>query len=238
MKKNPWSDRDVEAHWDRVADIYVNENEKVKGAHDQRFRESIAQLDLKPGIKILNITSRDAEAAGYINSAMPGVKVINAEISLGLMKVAEKIRPSVIQVKLENYVTLPFKNAEFDRILSLETIEHVSEPMNFLEELHRVSTDEVRLVLSCPPATSELPYRFYTAVFGGHGEGPHRFLSSKEVKWMLTETNWKLLAHKGTVLIPVGPGWLQRMGEKIIGRMQGTFVAELGIRQFYVCEKA
>ena len=238
MKKNPWSDCDVEAHWDRVADIYINENEKVKGAHDQRFRESISHLDLKPGIKILNITSRDAEAAGYINSAMPDVKVINAEISLGLMKVAEKIRPSVIQVKLENYVTLPFKNAEFDRLLSLETIEHVSEPMNFLEELHRVSTDEARLVLSCPPATSELPYRFYTAVFGGHGEGPHRFLSSKEVKRMLAETNWKLLAHKGTVLIPVGPSWLQRMGEKIISRMQGTFVAELGIRQFYICEKA
>ncbi len=68
------------------------------------------------------------------------------------------------QVKLENYSFLPFKNGEFDRVLSLETLEHVSEPLKFLQELHRVSTDDARLVLSCPPATSELPYRIYTAV--------------------------------------------------------------------------
>jgi ubiquinone/menaquinone biosynthesis C-methylase UbiE len=238
MMKNPWTDREVEAHWDNVAGIYINENKKVKGAHDQRFLESINHLELKPGIKILNITSRDAEADDYIKRAMPEAKVINAEISLGLMKVAEKLRPSAMQVKLDDYSSLPFENGEFDRVLSLETLEHVSEPLKFLQELYRVSTDDARLVLSCPPATSELPYRFYTAVFGGHGEGPHRFLPSKEVKWMFAETDWKLVLHKGTVLIPVGPAWLQNLGEKFLGRMHGTFIAELGIRQFYVCEKA
>jgi dissimilatory sulfite reductase (desulfoviridin) alpha/beta subunit len=104
--------------------------------------------------------------------------------------------------------------------------------------LHRISTDDARLVLSCPPATSELPYRLYTAFFGGHGEGPHRFLPSKEVKKMFAGTNWKLLVHKGTLLLPVGPAWMKNLAEKLIGRMQGTFIAELGIRQFYVCEKA
>lgn len=236
--KNPWKDREVEAHWDSVAEIYVHENEKVKGAHDQRFRESIQHLELKPGMNILNITSRDAEAADYIKHIMPEAEVINAEISSGLIGVAEKLRPEVKQVKLENYFSLPFENGEFDRVLSLETLEHVSEPLKFLQELHRVSTHDARLVLSCPPATSELPYRIYTTLFGGHGEGPHRFLPSKEVKQMLREAKWKLLVHKGTVLVPVGPGWLQNLGEKFIGRMQGTFIAEFGIRQFYVCEKA
>lgn len=238
MKKNQWTDHDVETHWDSVAEIYVRENEKVKSAHDQRFRESIGYMELSPGMKILNISSRDAEATDYINLTMPETMVINAEISLGLMKVAEKLRPSAVQVKLDNYSALPFKDAGFNRVLSLETLEHVSEPIRFLQELHRVSTSDARLVLSCPPATSEFPYRLYTTLFGGHGEGPHRFLPSREVKRMLAETNWKLLAHKGTMLIPVGPGWLQNFGEKIIDRMKGTFVAELGIRQFYVCEKA
>jgi cyclopropane fatty-acyl-phospholipid synthase-like methyltransferase len=238
MMKNPWTDREVEAHWDNVADIYVNENDKVKAAHDQRFRESIAHLRLIPGMKILNVTSRDAEADDYINQSIADVQVINAEISSGLMKVAVKLRPSIIQVKLESYSDLPFKDGEFDRVLSLETLEHVAEPLKFLKELYRVSTGDARLVLSCPPATSELPYRAYTALFGGHGEGPHRFLPSKEVKWMFAETKWKLREHKGTVLVPVGPAWLQNIGEKLLSRMQGTFVAELGIRQFYVCEKA
>ncbi|MCU0369822.1 MAG: methyltransferase domain-containing protein [Bacteroidales bacterium] len=238
MRINPWTDKEVEAHWDHVADIYVRENERVKGTHDQRFRESITYLQLKPGMKVLNITSRDAEANDYIRQDTKGVEVINAEISRGLMEVAAILRPYITQVKLADYADLPFPNGQFHRILSLETLEHVSNPVGFLKELHRISAPDARLVLSCPPATSELPYRMYTALFGGHGEGPHRFPHSKEVKRMLTETDWKLLVHKGTLLLPVGPGWLKKLGEKLIDRAQGTFIAELGIRQFFICEKA
>lgn len=238
IKKNTWTDKEVEAHWDRVADIYVKENNKVKATHDQRFIETVRYLEMKPGMKILNVTSRDAEANDYILRENKHVEVINAEISAGLMKVAAGIRPGIKQVKLENYSELPFREGEFDRVISLETLEHVAEPLQFLKELHRVSVASTRLVLSCPPATSELPYRFYTAIFGGHGEGPHRFPPSKEVKEMLKMTGWRLLLHKGTLLVPVGPSWLMNIGEKIISRSQGTFIAELGIRQFYICEKA
>jgi ubiquinone/menaquinone biosynthesis C-methylase UbiE len=236
-RKNAWTDSEVEAHWDRVAGIYVRENERVKGTHDQRFRESIRYLELRPGMKVLNITSRDAEASDYILRQEPASQVVNAEISAGLMQVAAKLRPGIVQVKLGNYSVLPFGDAAFDRIITLETLEHVAEPERFLSELHRISAAEARMVLSCPPATSEPAYRIYTALFGGHGEGPHRFLPSAEVKWMLKETGWKLLKHKGTLLLPVGPDWLKRAGEKLIDRLQGTFVSELGIRQFFVCEK-
>lgn len=236
--KNSWSDSEVEAHWDKVAPIYVKENNRVKATHDQRFRESIKYLQLKAGMKVLNITSRDCEADDYIKREQPEIEVVNAEISSGLMKVAGSIRPGITQVKVDNYAVLPFKDGEFDRVLSLETLEHVAEPYRFLEELYRVSRQDTVLVLSCPPATSELPYRVYTALFGGHGEGPHRFPSSREVKKLLNETGWKLNFHRGTLLVPVGPGWLLKWGEKIIDRTQGTFIAELGIRQFYICEKA
>lgn len=228
----------MEAHWDRVSDIYVRENERVKSTHDQRFRESVSYLQPGPGMKVLNITSRDAEADDYIRRQEPGCAVTNAEISSGIMKVAAALRPHVRQVKLDNYSILPFGDGEFDRVISLETLEHVAEPEKFLKELHRVSVRDARMVLSCPPATSELPYRIYTALFGGHGEGPHRFPPSREVKWMLKETGWRLILHKGTLLVPVGPDWLRRAGERLIDRLQGTMISELGIRQFFICEKA
>lgn len=237
-RKNPWTDREVEAHWDRVADVYTRENDRVKGTHDQRFRESMSFLDLLPGAKVLNITSRDGAASDHILSVEPSSQVINAEISAGLMKVAAKLWPGIVQVKLDSYSVLPFGDAAFDRVVSLETLEHVAEPERFLRELYRVSSPNSRMVLSCPPATSEPAYKFYTALFGGHGEGPHRFLPSAEVKWMLEQTGWKLIGHKGTLLVPAGPGWLRRAGEWAIGRMQGSFISELGIRQFYVCEKS
>ena len=234
---NPWSDKDVEAHWDRVAHIYVQENNRVKDTHDQRFRETIEKLQLPPNANVLNITSRDAEAADYVLKANPKASVINAEISSGLMQVAEKLRPHIHQVKLSSYSNLPCYDEQFNRIICLETLEHVAEPVQFLRELHRVSTPDARMVLSCPPASSEPAYRIYTALFGGHGEGPHRFLHSREVKAMFEHTGWKLLLHKGTVLLPVGPTALKNAAERFIEKMQGTFISELGIRQFYVCEK-
>ncbi len=241
MKKNypinRWTDKDVERHWDNVASIYVEENNKVKEAHNQRFIESVKHLDLFPGCKVLNISSRDCEANDYINKEQPNAIVLNAEISAGLIEVANSIRPFVHQVKIESYNSLPFANGEFDRILSLETLEHVSDPLQFLKELYRISTDESILVLSCPPATSEIPYRIFTFLFGGHGEGPHKFLSSKTVKNLFIETGWKLKLHKGTVLLPVGPLKLQRIAENFIDKFQGTFISELGIRQFFVCAK-
>lgn len=237
IPENKWTDKEVEAHWDRVAEIYVEENNRVKDTHDQRFRATMAHLELAPGMKVLNITSRDGEAADYIRKEQPGCRVLNAEISAGLMKEAGKIRPEIRQQKLESYSELPFADGEFDRVLSLETLEHVAEPLRFLEELHRVSNAGARLVLSCPPRTSELPYRVYTALFGGHGEGPHRFPPSRRVKEMFRRTGWELLHHEGTVLVPVGPAWLRNMGERIIEKTQHTWISELGIRQIYVCRK-
>ncbi|HLN52237.1 MAG TPA: methyltransferase domain-containing protein [Lentimicrobium sp.] len=234
---NRWTDKDVERHWDNVASIYISENNKVKSAHNQRFIESIKHLSLFEACRILNVSSRDGEANDYITESQPDALITNAEISEGLIKVAHTIRPAINQVKIESYSRLPFKDGEFDRILSLETLEHVSQPLSFLQELYRVSTDDAILVLSCPPATSEIPYRIFTYLFGGHGEGPHKFLASKTVKSLLRETGWNLKLHKGTVLLPVGPERLQVLAENFINRFQGTFISELGIRQFFVCTK-
>lgn len=235
--QNTWTDAEVEAHWDAVAHLYVSENEKVKSTHDQRFLFSLPQLDLYCGARVLNISSRDGEAASYINKIEPSVLVTNAEISQKLMDVAASLNPGLSQVKIDSYSRLPFSDQSFDRVLSLETLEHVENPVLFLEELHRVSIPDARLVLSCPPATSEIPYQIYTALFGGHGEGPHKFPPSKKVKSWLKITGWELVSHEGTVLLPVGPAWAKKWGESLIRKMQGTFIAELGIRQFYVCKK-
>ena len=235
--RNKWNDASVEAHWDKVASIYVAENDKLKETHDQRFTESVASLQLSQGDRVLNVSSRDCEANDYILKAEEAASVINAEISSGLMAVAQKIRPYIRQVKLATYSELPFDDEYFDRILTLETLEHVEQPVRFLMELHRVAKPGARMVLSCPPATSELPYQVFTFLFGGHGEGPHKFPSSRTVKQWLTQSNWNLLEHRGTLLMPVGPKFLRNWGERLIQSCQGTFISELGIRQFFVCEK-
>jgi ubiquinone/menaquinone biosynthesis C-methylase UbiE len=234
---NNWKDSDVEDHWDKVAHIYIRENNRIQQTHEQRFVESIKWLDINNNSKVLNISSRDCKATEYILKTEPKAQVINAEISQGLIDVTKKNMPDVKQVKISTYSDLPFKDKSFNRVLTLETLEHVENPIKFLEELFRVSTEDVRMVLSCPPGTSEIPYQIYTIIFGGHGEGPHRFLRSKVVKEMFNKTRWRLLQHYSTLLIPVGPACLRRFGERIIDKYQHTFISEFGIRQFYICEK-
>jgi len=233
---NPWTDEDVERHWDSCADVYVSANESVGDAHRQRFVRSVEWLQPEAGQRILNISSRDCAAQDHIAAVCPEAEVIHAEISQGLIDVATELRPEARQLKLENYSRLPFDSSSFQRILTLETLEHVESPVSFLRELRRVAAGGARMVLSCPPASSELPYRVYTRLFGGHGEGPHRFLGSAEVKKLLATAGWKLLNHEGTLLLPVGPRLMRTFAEGIIARFQGTLISELGIRQFYVCE--
>lgn len=235
--KHNWTDEEVESHWDNVAHIYIKENNRVKYAHDQRFVESIRHLDLQDGMKVLNISSRDAEADDYISRSNNKVKVYNTEISANLIKEASKIRPHIMQFKIDSYSELPFRSGYFDRILTLETLEHVSRPLLFLSELFRVAKPGTRMVLSCPPFTAEVPYRLYTLFFGGHGEGPHRFPRINEVKHMLAVSRWELLFNYGSLLLPVGTEKLQKLGEIIIKKYKGTWVSSLGIRQFYICER-
>jgi SAM-dependent methyltransferase len=232
---NPWSDADVERHWDRVAGIYVRENDRVLETHAQRFEVAVAKLDLFAGARVLNVSSRDAEADDHLRRACPEVDAVHAEISKGLIEVARALRPHAAQRKIETYSRLPFEDGEFDRVLSLETLEHVADPPAFLRELHRVARPGATLVLSCPPATAELPYRLYTALLGGHGEGPHRFLPSRVVRRLLGEAGWDVTWHRSTLLVPVGPRWLRRWGERLIERHPGGWIAEMGIRQFYAC---
>ena len=91
--------------------------------------------------------------------------------------------------------------------------------------------------MSLPPKTAEPLLRIYELFFKNHGEGPHQFLSSKTVKSLLQEAEFNLLLHKGTLLVPVGPKFIKKFGEMIIDRFQNTFISELGIRQFYICQK-
>jgi SAM-dependent methyltransferase len=216
-----------------VAGIYVRENQRVRETHAQRFEVAVPRLALFPGARVLNVSSRDCEAEDFLKHACANLEVDHAEISQGLIEVARQLRPQAVQHKLETYSRLPFPDAAFDRVLSLETLEHVAEPAVFLAELRRVARPGAVLVLSCPPAAAELPYRCYTALFGGHGEGPHRFPPSREVRRLLASSGWELTWHQGTLLIPVGPRWLRRWGERLTRGRAGSYLGELGIRQFY-----
>lgn len=234
--QNRFTIKEVRKFWNKVAEIYEPSHTKIKDTHFQRFSEAIKYLDLKPGMKILNIWSRTGEAIPYIREKCPDVTLYNLEVSPKFIEIAKEkfLNENFKETNLEH---LPFSKNYFDYIISLETLEHTPKPFLFLQELYRTLKPKGILVMSCPPATAELPLKVYEFFFANHAEGPHKFLSSKKVKNLLKMAGFKINLHKGTLLIPLGPKFLKRIGEKIIDKLQNTPIRELGIRQFYICKK-
>lgn len=226
----------VRNFWDKTAPAYESSNEQFKDTHLQRFEEAVKCLNLKPDQRILNIWSRTGLAIPYLRRKCPNLEIINLEVSPEFIKIAQEKFPRE-KFQETNLNNLPFENNYFDHILSLETLEHTPGPLAFLKELFRVLKPNGSLVMSCPPAAAEIPLKIYGFLFANHGEGPHKFLPSKEVKNLLKKAGFKIILHKGTLLIPLGPKWLKKIGEKIINKLQKTPVRELGIRQFYICQK-
>jgi len=234
--KNNFNIEEVASFWDSVAGIYDGINLDIGGVHTQRFHEALKYLHLEPGEKLLNIWSRTGGAIPYLTRNFPESKIYNLEVSSEMIKLAKKKFPAqeFLQTDL---LRLNFSDGYFENILSLETLEHAPDPEGFLKEVFRVLKRGGILVMSLPPQTAELPLKIYEKFFKNHGEGPHRFLPSREVKKYLNAAGFELLMHRGTLLIPAGPRSLQAFGEKLINIFQRTPLREFGIRQFYVCKK-
>jgi ubiquinone/menaquinone biosynthesis C-methylase UbiE len=228
----------VRAHWNQVAPVYDGWNKRYDTTHFQRFEEGLLHLDLQPGMRLLDVWSRTGNASRYVLDSCPEISYTGIELSEALAGMARQKYPqrSFLQGSPQ---TLPFDKGTFERVLSLETLEHMPEPGRFLSELRRVIVPGGRLVLSTPPATVEWMTALVDRLGLNHGEGPRCFLPSRQVKALLAENGFRLLHHRGTLLIPAGPRFLREWGRTWLDeRVQGTFIAELGIRQFYVCEAA
>jgi len=228
--------RAVQEHWDKVAPEYDHANDKHKDTHDQRWIEAIKHFEIRPGIRILDVFCRTGDSIRYITSKNKNLEVIGIDLSLLMVKRAKSKYPKNDFIQASPY-NLPFRDNSFDVILSLESLEHVPDPKRFIQELKRVLKSKGRLILSLPPPSAEIVSLIAEMLHLHHGEGPHKFWSPKLVKRLIREVGLNLIEHKGTLLIPVGPKFLKKFGEKIESKIQNTPLKELGIRQFYICEK-
>jgi 2-polyprenyl-3-methyl-5-hydroxy-6-metoxy-1,4-benzoquinol methylase len=225
----------VRLFWDGVAGEYGAENERVERIHTQRFREALRRLKLRPGMKVLNVWSRTGSAVPYLRGACEGLSLANAELSRGMLAQAIRLHPGegFVQSSLHE---LPFGASAFDAVLSLETLEHVPDPFVFLTEVRRVLAPGGDLVMSLPPSAVEWTAFLNDRLKFHHGEGPHRFLAPAEVKRMLGEAGFELVEHRGTLFAPLKGAFFESLDAKLSALFADGPLAQLGLRQFYVCK--
>lgn len=234
---NPFTIKEVQSFWNKVAPEYEKYNDNVGYVHFQRFVKAMEFGQIKPGQRILNIWSRTGSLIPWVRK-VDNITLENREASPRFIEIAQAKYPNE-SFGLTDFENLSeFEDNTFDRIISLETLEHVPKPLVFLKEMHRILKPGGLLVMSLPPRGAEVPEFFYVLIFGDHGEGPHRFLWPWEVKRLLKEANIKLLKHQPYIMLPLGSDRLTRASEKILTFIFGrTPLANFGVRHFYVCKK-
>jgi SAM-dependent methyltransferase len=227
---------EIERFWDGLAAYeYKQANKKLSRVHTQRYREAIKRLPIEHDSTVLNIWSRVGVGMHYLRMAFGEFVLINAELSLEMLKASVKLNPGELHVQTSLHA-FPFANASFDVVTSLETLEHVPDPLLFLREVRRVLVPDGVLVMSLPPSTAEWTSVINNILKFHHGEGPHRFLAPSKVRTMLAEAGLELTDYRGTLFLPFGGVSIERL-DGFFDRMIGKGpLGQLGLRQFYVCK--
>ncbi len=228
---------EVRAFWDGVAPRYDDVNARLSWTHVERFLTMQEFLPRQPGLRITNVWSRTGGAIPFLREICPDAQITNLEASTVMRAIARDRYPDEVFLPTDLH-DLPGETESQDVIVSLETLEHVPDPLHFLLECHRLLRVGGLLILSAPPAWSEVFLRIYERFFDNHGEGPHQFPSVRSVLRALSDSGFAITTHRGTVLLPVGPEWAKKAAEGLQQRFLRHFgTNRLGIRHFYIARK-
>ncbi|MBI3331833.1 Coenzyme F420 hydrogenase/dehydrogenase, beta subunit C-terminal domain [Candidatus Peregrinibacteria bacterium] len=237
MQANAFSIGQVRAFWNGVAAEYDRINASLNWSHTERFETMKRFLPDRRSLTMVNIWSRTGNAIPAIRSRCPDAVIENFEASDQMIAIAKKRYPQE-KFSLTDLHDLPCDTSSMDVAVSLETLEHVPDPLHFLLECSRILKPGGRLILSTPPAWAEWPLRLYERFFENHGEGPHRFRTISEMLRTLRRCDFDIVDHRGTVLLPVGPRWLKKAAEYLQEHfLRHVLTNRFTIRHFFVAEK-
>lgn len=130
---------------EKVAQFYDKWFETKKGLlADSLEKELILKtVDLKPGESILDV---GCGTGNHIQFFMErGMKVIGVDVSLPMLRVAQKKLGQPNVLCLAKAEALPFKTKSFDCVALITTLEFVEDPLKAIREAIRVSKNKILL---------------------------------------------------------------------------------------------
>lgn len=233
-----WPFTDVGKFWDTVIDY--DEINKKADSYSRRFVDGYNLSNIADGSYILDICARTGNGTLYFWQREKVKKALCADFSDQMLKIcASRLKEAGVLFECLKVESLPlvFKDGEFDAVLCFETVEHISNPGDFIKELSRVIRLGGQMILTTPNTSWGFIHTL-SAIFNlHHSEGPHRFIGRKTLRKFVEESGFKIITEKTCVLVPAGPRFLISLGawlEKVIGNQAMSL---FGLRRIFICEK-
>jgi len=131
--------------FDGVASRYDRTNTILSFGRDRTWRRATrAALDLRPGERCLDLAAGTGVSTEEL--ARSGANVVGVDISLGMLQVGHRARPSVPLLAGDG-LTLPFGDASFDAVTISFGLRNIVDTTAALVEMARVTRRGGRLVV-------------------------------------------------------------------------------------------
>jgi coenzyme F420 hydrogenase subunit beta len=239
--RNKWSFEEVGAHWD-ATEQYDQFNSQI-AAYFRRFTDGLRLSNIPPDNYTLDFCSRTGNGTAYFYEHGKVRAAVCADVSVRMGEICdERVKAAGLDDEHYRWVHIldydfPFEDGEFDAVLCFESVEHFDDPARLIRELARVTRPGGKLVITTPNFLWE-PVHALSAILNiNHSEGPHRFIFYRRLRRMVRDAGLEIERAETTVLVPAGPAFLIRWGEKLERRLPGFLMDLLGLRRIVIARK-
>lgn len=119
----------------------AGKGDSMAKGHWPMVSQMIERMDLKPGLQCLDVGCGNGYAVrAMAQRVFPGGTVAGVDVSPVMVREAQKHpdNPPQVRFLVSPAETLPFESDQWDRLLSVEAIDYMQNPLAALKEWHRV----------------------------------------------------------------------------------------------------
>ncbi len=181
------------SHSERLASVY---SARANAHAGERYRLECLKW-LRGCRTVLDVGCGTAD---LLTGLRADLRVLGVDMTLGMLT-AGAARGCTAAARAE---LLPFSNASFDGVLSVNLLEHVPEPLLILQEIARVLSVHGHAVLITPAAEWSALLNLAERLRLKLPEGPHRFLERGELMRLAADAHLTTLVYRRILIFPFG----------------------------------
>ncbi|MFA6242059.1 MAG: methyltransferase domain-containing protein [Candidatus Hydrogenedentales bacterium] len=189
----PFTPESVKRHYTELAGTYATkENRACKDAYRRNLLKRLGHAT-----RLLEIGAGVSTATAHF----PAPFRVACDLSQSMLRAAPR---EDVRYCAADGTRLPFADASFDAVMSVNVLEHTPQAALLIAEAGRVLVPGGDCVFITPNGDCEWLLNMLEGLRLKLPEGPHRFLSSNELRSLLSP-NLQVIEHRKFLALPLGP---------------------------------